>query len=51
MPQMAPLNWAMMTIMFSLSLLVSMIILYSNFNSTPPTKMKMKTSQKLIWKW
>ncbi|YP_002808592.1 ATP synthase F0 subunit 8 (mitochondrion) [Tachypleus tridentatus] len=51
MPQMAPLNWMFMTIFFSFSLLISMMILFWN-SFLPPKKLFLLSNiNKTLWKW
>nr|WAX39210.1 ATP synthase F0 subunit 8 [Anaplecta sp. 7 ZQW-2020] len=53
MPQMMPLNWLTLFIMFSLTFIMFNIISYYNFShstiiTTPATQMKTKS---MLWKW
>nr|QCG71544.1 ATP synthase F0 subunit 8 [Gasterophilus nigricornis] len=53
MPQMAPINWLSMMIIFSLSFIIFNMMNYYSFNPTMP---KSKGPQKisassLMWKW
>nr|QNE86018.1 ATP synthase F0 subunit 8 [Silo nigricornis] len=46
MPQMMPLNWLMLFIMFNLIFMIFMIMNYYNFKFIYNNNMKIKTNQK-----
>nr|QEJ81542.1 ATP synthase F0 subunit 8 [Diaphanes sp. FM11] len=50
MPQMSPMNWIMLMIYFSLSMVVYNMMIYTVFNYT---KKLLKKNNKIIvnWKW
>nr|YP_009987870.1 ATP synthase F0 subunit 8 [Tachypleus gigas]QNL17502.1 ATP synthase F0 subunit 8 [Tachypleus gigas] len=51
MPQMAPLNWMIMTIFFNISLLISMTILFWNSLFSPKKPFFSSNFNKISWKW
>nr|YP_010835940.1 ATP synthase F0 subunit 8 [Scopura montana]WGC89459.1 ATP synthase F0 subunit 8 [Scopura montana] len=52
MPQMAPINWLTLLIMFSLILLIFNFMNYFSFLPSPPTISTKKISQiSMNWKW
>nr|YP_009487735.1 ATP synthase F0 subunit 8 [Anopheles gilesi]AWB98553.1 ATP synthase F0 subunit 8 [Anopheles gilesi] len=53
MPQMAPINWLILFLIFSLTLMVFNILNYYCFNYSPlkAPQSLFFTSNKLNWKW
>nr|YP_010954839.1 ATP synthase F0 subunit 8 [Hemisodorcus sinensis]WMW30224.1 ATP synthase F0 subunit 8 [Hemisodorcus sinensis] len=51
MPQMAPLNWLTLMLMFSIILIIISTINYSIFNQTPKNLFHDKTYSVKTWKW
>nr|AZA05026.1 ATP synthase F0 subunit 8 [Anthrenus verbasci]QOW08060.1 ATP synthase F0 subunit 8 [Attagenus unicolor japonicus]UZT67666.1 ATP synthase F0 subunit 8 [Attagenus unicolor japonicus] len=51
MPQMAPMNWVTLFIMFSIILLMVNSINYFSFFKAPKTTQKNKLITKTNWKW
>nr|WKU84074.1 ATP synthase F0 subunit 8 [Paramixogaster sp.] len=51
MPQMAPMNWLFLFLMFSLTFIMFNIINYFNYFPTYYSSKKMKINKSLNWKW
>nr|YP_010954683.1 ATP synthase F0 subunit 8 [Dorcus davidis]WMW30068.1 ATP synthase F0 subunit 8 [Dorcus davidis] len=51
MPQMAPLNWLTLMILFTMILIFMSIINYSIFYQTPKNLFLSKTFSMKTWKW
>nr|WHE42550.1 ATP synthase F0 subunit 8 [Habroloma sp.] len=52
MPQMAPLSWTLLFIMFSMVMILFMILNYYNINYAPKYLIKKEYKKHLInWKW
>nr|YP_009995353.1 ATP synthase F0 subunit 8 [Ochthebius glaber]QNP09769.1 ATP synthase F0 subunit 8 [Ochthebius glaber] len=52
MPQMAPMNWLVLFIMFSIIFLMFNSMNYFSFKYTPINKTMLNTNKfKLTWKW
>nr|QZL38951.1 ATP synthase F0 subunit 8 [Lixus subtilis] len=51
MPQMAPLNWLTLYILFTLLFLIMVIMNYYNFIYTPKMKMIESMKKTINWKW
>nr|YP_010352894.1 ATP synthase F0 subunit 8 [Pseudotibiozus cerasopus]UOF70234.1 ATP synthase F0 subunit 8 [Pseudotibiozus cerasopus] len=51
MPQMFPLNWIMMFIMFFLIYMNSIIMMYYNYSQKPMNKILHKISLMTEWQW
>nr|YP_009528994.1 ATP synthase F0 subunit 8 [Aulacophora lewisii]ATC73084.1 ATP synthase F0 subunit 8 [Aulacophora lewisii] len=51
MPQMMPLNWLMLMIMFILTFYLFNNIIFFNFNYKPKLMKIKKNNLKYIWKW
>nr|YP_010352920.1 ATP synthase F0 subunit 8 [Chaleponcus netus]UOF70325.1 ATP synthase F0 subunit 8 [Chaleponcus netus] len=49
MPQMFPMNWTFMMLMFSLILILTAILIYFSFSLNP--LIQTKTSQKVMNNW
>nr|YP_009679968.1 ATP synthase F0 subunit 8 [Serrognathus platymelus]QDH52463.1 ATP synthase F0 subunit 8 [Serrognathus platymelus] len=51
MPQMAPLNWLTLMIIFSLILIMMTILNYSILHKTPKSLLINKLQSNKTWKW
>nr|QIV24539.1 ATP synthase F0 subunit 8 [Olethrius laevipennis] len=51
MPQMAPLNWLILTILFSIVFLVFNVLNYFVFNYKTEYSLTKKSSIPINWKW
>nr|UYC28868.1 ATP synthase F0 subunit 8 [Cardiastethus sp.] len=51
MPQMAPMWWTALFMMFTLCFVLVIIIMYSSINFSPVNIDTKTTINKLIWKW
>nr|ALO76838.1 ATP synthase F0 subunit 8 [Adoretus sp. ADO01] len=51
MPQMAPLNWLVLFIMFCSTFLVFNTLNYFSFNYPVKIKTHMPSTKKINWKW
>nr|YP_010388294.1 ATP synthase F0 subunit 8 [Nigidius miwai]UPO69319.1 ATP synthase F0 subunit 8 [Nigidius miwai] len=51
MPQMAPMSWTMLMIMFIVTLLIFNSINYFSFTYSPKTSETKKTKSLINWKW
>nr|YP_010954761.1 ATP synthase F0 subunit 8 [Falcicornis taibaishanensis]WMW30146.1 ATP synthase F0 subunit 8 [Falcicornis taibaishanensis] len=51
MPQMAPLNWLSLMLMFSIILVFISIINYTIFNQNPKNIILTKINSMKTWKW
>nr|YP_009158969.1 ATP synthase F0 subunit 8 [Prosopocoilus gracilis]AFQ62189.1 ATP synthase F0 subunit 8 [Cheironitis sp. MJTNT-2012]AKN01388.1 ATP synthase F0 subunit 8 [Prosopocoilus gracilis] len=51
MPQMAPLNWLTLMILFSIILIVASIINYSILSQNPKSLLISKIWSSKTWKW
>nr|AEP27537.1 ATP synthase F0 subunit 8 [Larinus turbinatus] len=51
MPQMAPLNWLSMYMLFSMLFLISVIMNYYSFLYTPKIKTSKIKTKTINWKW
>nr|AOY40088.1 ATP synthase F0 subunit 8 [Scolytinae sp. BMNH 1043104] len=51
MPQMAPINWISLYMMFTIVFMMTCIMNYFMFLYLPKNTLKMKKEQKLFWKW
>nr|UWM92602.1 ATP synthase F0 subunit 8 [Creophilus maxillosus] len=51
MPQMAPMNWLILFIMFTMIFIMFNCINYFSFNYQPKSSELNKISKKINWKW
>nr|AXS65211.1 ATP synthase F0 subunit 8 [Chrysomeloidea sp. 4 KM-2017] len=51
MPQMAPINWLILFIFFSMIILIFSTINYFFFSKVPPSIMKSSKKMKFNWMW
>nr|AIW06293.1 ATP synthase F0 subunit 8 [Curculionidae sp. MT-2014] len=51
MPQMAPINWLSLFILFVFTLIIFIILNYYSFLYKPTSGKKLKTKSQLNWKW
>nr|YP_010954774.1 ATP synthase F0 subunit 8 [Hemisodorcus arrowi]WMW30159.1 ATP synthase F0 subunit 8 [Hemisodorcus arrowi] len=51
MPQMAPLNWLPLMLLFSMILIMISIMNFSIFSQSPKNYFLSKTYASKIWKW
>nr|AML25953.1 ATP synthase F0 subunit 8 [Staphylinidae sp. BMNH 1274220] len=51
MPQMAPMNWLLLFIMFIAAFIMFNILNYYCFMYTPKSSIKKKESSSISWKW
>nr|YP_010397347.1 ATP synthase F0 subunit 8 [Glycyphana fulvistemma]UQJ77454.1 ATP synthase F0 subunit 8 [Glycyphana fulvistemma] len=51
MPQMAPLSWLILFMIFCLTFILFNVLNYYCFLYTPKTSMPKKTTFKINWKW
>nr|YP_011010696.1 ATP synthase F0 subunit 8 [Metrocoris communis]WPW47376.1 ATP synthase F0 subunit 8 [Metrocoris communis] len=51
MPQMAPMSWLSLMIMFILAIMMVNILMYFNKNYMTKSENNMKSIKKMNWKW
>nr|YP_010463308.1 ATP synthase F0 subunit 8 [Pirkimerus japonicus]UUJ37832.1 ATP synthase F0 subunit 8 [Pirkimerus japonicus] len=51
MPQMSPMLWETLYLIFILSFMIMNTIMYFNFSKKMDMKVMMKLKNMLIWKW
>nr|YP_011009661.1 ATP synthase F0 subunit 8 [Hygia bidentata]WPV77653.1 ATP synthase F0 subunit 8 [Hygia bidentata] len=51
MPQMSPLWWEILYIMFLMSFMIINLIMYYNKNFNPKNNLKKKDKHQFKWKW
>nr|ALO70750.1 ATP synthase F0 subunit 8 [Neobisnius villosulus] len=51
MPQMAPMNWLMLFLMFTFIFLIFNSMNYFSFSYKPKSSQSLKKTNKINWKW